>query len=120
MTLAERIKTIKDKSCLNQKEFAATIGVTEGYVSKLLKGGLVTLSESLALLLESKYGYNKNWILTGEGEPQETSKKNTFVMNRALRELGKLKDCEVTSVLAFISGFDQAKKILEEGGKNED
>lgn len=63
MNLSERIKIILQENNLKQKELASDIGMSESYISMLLKKPTVNLSHSLAALIEEKYGYNAGWIL---------------------------------------------------------
>lgn len=43
--------------------FTSVIGVTKSYISKLLKDPDIRLSQSLAVLIEEKYGYNAEWVI---------------------------------------------------------
>ena len=56
MNQCERIKLILQENQLKQKQLASEIGVTESYISKLLKDPNIRLSQSLATLIEEKYG----------------------------------------------------------------
>ena len=57
MNQCDRIRQILKENKLKQKQFASVIGVTESYISKLLKDPNIRLSQSLAVLIEEKYGY---------------------------------------------------------------
>ena len=48
-------------------QLAAGLGVTESYISKLLRDPGIRLSPSLAALVEERYGYRAQWLLTGQG-----------------------------------------------------
>ncbi len=52
MNQCDRIRQILKENKLKQKEFASVIGVTESYISKLLKDPDIRLSQSLAVLIE--------------------------------------------------------------------
>ena len=76
MSQCERIKQILKENTLKQKQFASTIGVSESYISKLLKDPEIRLSQSLATLIEEKYGYNAKWILDGTDPKFKQISKN--------------------------------------------
>lgn len=65
MNLSDRIKIILKENHLKQKELAKELGVTESYISALLKGRNTNISQALATLIEEKYGYNSEWVLNG-------------------------------------------------------
>lgn len=65
MNQCERFKEILKENNLKQKQFAKDIGVTESYVSKLLKNPEINISQSLANLIEERYGYNSEWVQNG-------------------------------------------------------
>jgi SOS-response transcriptional repressor LexA len=112
MNLSERIHLIFKESGLKQKEFASSVGITEGYISKLLKGGLDNVSESLALLIEEKYGYAAEWIMTGEGQPKKAEKRSSFLRAKTIKLLDGLSEDEMKAVMAFVQSMDDLKKIF--------
>ena len=63
MNQCDRLKLILQENHLKQKQLAAELGITESYISKLLKDPDIRLSQSLAALIEEKYGYRADWIL---------------------------------------------------------
>lgn len=65
LNLSDRIKIILKENHLKQKELAKELGVTESYISALLKGRNTNISQALATLIEEKYGYNSEWVLNG-------------------------------------------------------
>ena len=62
-----RIRLILKENGLKQRQLAAGLGVTESYISKLLRDPGIRLSPSLAALVEERYGYRAQWLLTGQG-----------------------------------------------------
>lgn len=114
MDLSERIGLIQKGSGLNQREFATSIGVTESYISLLLKGKTEKISESLALLIECKYGYSAKWTISGGGNPKETAKKNTFARAKTKHLLDRLDERGLMAVEAFINSIDEIKRIYEQ------
>lgn len=122
MNLNNRIRTILKENGLKQKDLANEIGVTESYISAIVNQRNTNLSQSLATLIEEKYGYNVDWILTGQ-EPKlkQVSKNKTLspVHQKALTQLEKMTDAQVKAVLAFINSLDEVEKNLKDEDDNE-
>lgn len=113
MNQCERIKLILKENKLKQKQLAAELGVTESYISMLLKKPDIRLSQPLAALIEAKYGYNIDWILNGtEPKFKQVSKNRELseLHQKALAQLEKMNDEQVKAVLAFINSLDEIQK----------
>lgn len=113
MNQCNRIKTILQENKLKQRQFAIELGITESYISKLLKEPNIRLSQSLASLIEEKYGYNSEWILNGtEPKIKQISKNKSLseIHQKALAQLEKMNIEQVKSVLAFIDSLDKIEK----------
>lgn len=116
MNQCDRIKQILTENSLKQKQFAFAIGVTESYISKLLKDPDIRLSQSLATLIEEKYGYSADWVLNGtEPKLKQISKNKSLseIHQKALAQLEKMNDEQAKAVLAFINSLDELEKILK-------
>jgi transcriptional regulator with XRE-family HTH domain len=121
MSQCERIKQILKENTLKQKQFASTIGVSESYISKLLKDPEIRLSQSLATLIEEKYGYNAKWILDGTDPKFKQISKNkslSEIHQKALAQLEKMNDEQVKAVLAFIHSLEELEKSLDINKEN--
>lgn len=68
MELRERIKLIENYLNITHKELADLLGVGENRIKQLSAGNLKALKSTEVLILVQKYGFNQNWLLTGEGE----------------------------------------------------
>lgn len=115
MNQCDRIKLILQENNLKQKQLAAEIGVTESYISKLLKDPNIRLSQSLAVLIEEKYGYTAEWLLDGaEPKLKQISKNNKLseLHQKAISQLEKLNDNQVKAVLAFINSLNEVEKFF--------
>lgn len=113
MNQCDRLKIVLQENHLKQKQLASEIGVTESYISKLLKDPSIRLSQSLANLIEEKYGYSANWILNGvEPKTKQISKNKGLSVfhQKALTQLEKMNDAQVKAVLAFINSLDDIEK----------
>ena len=121
MNQCDRIRQILKENKLKQKEFASVIGVTESYISKLLKNPDIRLSQSLAVLIEEKYGYNAEWVLNGtEPKLKQVSKDKSLseIHQKVLAQLEKMNDEQVKAVLAFINSLDELEKSLQPAPHN--
>lgn len=121
MNQCERIKLILQENKLKQKQLATEIGVTESYISKLLKNPDIRLSQSLATLIEEKYGYSADWILNGtEPKWKQISKNKTLsdLHQKALSQLEKMNDEQIKAVLAFINSLDELEKSISVDSEN--
>ena len=115
MNQCDRIRLILQENKLKQKQLASEIGVTESYIFKLLKDPDIRLSQSLAALIEAKYGYHSEWILNGiEPKLKQVSKNQALseLHQRALAQLEKMNEEQVKAVLAFINSLDELEKTL--------
>ena len=72
MTLADRLNQIIAEQKLSKREFAKRIGMSENYLYILTGNSRPdsnlnkTISPMLAKLIALEFGYDENWILTGE------------------------------------------------------
>ena len=117
MNQCERIKLILQENKLKQKQLAAEIGVSESYISILLKNPNINLSQSLATLIEEKYGYNSKWVLYGTEPKIKQISKNRLLSERhqkAIAQLEKMNDEQIKAVLAFINSLDQIEQVLSD------
>ena len=112
MKLSERFKTILNESGLTQRDFASTLGITENYISLLINGKKEKISETLAFLIQEKYGYSAEWILTGKGD-KFINTKNSFIKQKTIAAVKSLSDEEIKAVMAFINSMEDLRKIFE-------
>lgn len=121
MNQCDRIKLILQENKLKQKQLAISIGVTESYISKLLKDPDIHLSQSLAALIEEKYSYSSDWILNGTGPKMKQISKNKALSElhqKALSQLERMSDEQVKAVLAFINSLEEIEKSLKPPSEN--
>lgn len=105
---------------VTQVKFGEAIGKTQQTISRYLSGEILP-NEAVALLIESKYGYRKEWILNGElpkkidraavlGEVARISKQGRDLdkvpeIRDALPNIIKLKNDEYQMLVALIYKF---------------
>lgn len=66
-TINDRIKIILERSGKTKTAFAESLRVSQQYISKLIKKG--NPSDILIEKICQMYGYNEEWLRTGEGNP---------------------------------------------------
>ena len=114
MNQCERIRLILKENNFKQKELASEIGVSESYISVLLKNPEINLSRSVAALIEEKFGYNADWVINGQ-EPKikyaSRNKSLSDIQRIALSRLEKMNDAQAKAVLAFINSMEEIEKI---------
>lgn len=116
MNQCDRIRLILKENNLKQKELACEIGVTESYISKLLKDPSINISQPLLSLIEEKFGYNSEWIISG-GLPKlkQVHKTNTLPSNIqeiVISKIEQMDDEHTEAVLAFINSLAEVKKLI--------
>lgn len=110
MNQCERLNLVLKENKLKQKQLADELGVSASYISKLLKEPDINLSQSLASLIEEKYGYSSEWILTGKEPKLKQVYKNRSLSSfhlKAIFELKKMNENKVKAVLAFINSLNE-------------
>lgn len=119
MELKDRLRLIVQEQKLRQKDLAATIKVTESYVSNMLNGKRSNISEALALLIEQAYGYSAHWILTGEGDryafSSDAHSQLSPTKKRLIAKIEKMSDQDLEAVNVFIESLDRYKKAFHVG-----
>ena len=113
MSLGQRVQTILRECKIKQVEFADSLGISANYVNLLANGKKETISDTLAKLIEERYGYRAQWVLDGSGEKLTTSGL-TAEKAEIIKKIQKMSRSEVRAVLAFVNALDSIKKELEE------
>ena len=109
-TLASRIRWIISEMKIKQADFARALGVSANYVYLLTSGRKTCISETLARLIESTYGYSAEWVLTGErSDNTETAYRD--LKSDTIQKINRMDQKELWAVADFI-------RSLHEAGKN--
>jgi transcriptional regulator with XRE-family HTH domain len=115
MTVSDRIRIILKEKNLNQKKFAKSIYVTEGYISRLLRGS-IGISNSTAMLIEKIHGYAKDWVLRGQ-EPKMavpgTIKELTPLQRKIIEEIEFMTDDELFFIQVYLEALKKKKGLKE-------
>ena len=67
ISVGERIKAARQAKGLTQKEFSASLGIVQGFLSGI-ETGRKTPSETLLIALCHYYRINEEWLFTGAGD----------------------------------------------------
>ena len=67
LLIGERVRSIRKQLGLNQTEFAARIGMTQGYITSIERGTRDVNSRLVKLICET-FSVSENWLFTGNGE----------------------------------------------------
>ncbi|WP_167882018.1 helix-turn-helix domain-containing protein [Leptospira bouyouniensis] len=70
-----------------QSSFAEELGKDQGTVSKWLNGKM-DVPESIAIIIEAKFGYRKEWILDGK-LPKKIDRKQELAEVARIAKLGR-------------------------------
>ncbi len=65
--IGKRIRTIREKKDLTQREFAGLVGVSPNYVSEI-ESGKSQPSNPILYVIEDRLGINPEWLVEGKGE----------------------------------------------------
>lgn len=114
MEMHDRIKDLrKNKLHMSQTEFAESLGVSRSVISNIELDALKRPDQKAPLvkLISKKYGINEQWLLTGEGSPDEVEE---FSLDAFARQHGA-SDLDIQVLKAFFSvDPDTRKKFVEQ------
>lgn len=100
-TLGDRIKLIIREKELKQVNFAKALGISANYVYLLTSGKKKTISEPLAKLIESTYGYPAAWVLKGESL-YVTGTSPSDLKTDIIRKIKRMSYNDLKAVSSFI------------------
>jgi transcriptional regulator with XRE-family HTH domain len=104
-TLGERISTILLEQNLKKVTFANILGISANYVSLLAGGRKTVISEPLAKLIESIFGYRAEWVMTGE-LPVHLDDNAPDLHEDTMNHINRMDGHELRAVAAFIHSLD--------------
>jgi len=116
MILRDRLKTILKENNLKQKDLASVIGVTESYISAIINGRNDNISQPVAYLIEEKYGYSAQWVLTGAGSKIKQVGKNPNFSNlhkKAIMQIDEMNEQQIRAVLVFIDSLEELERCFK-------
>jgi transcriptional regulator with XRE-family HTH domain len=93
--LGERLKWIRKEKGLTQKAFSEPLGTSSGYISEVEQGKKTPGSDFL-VSLSRVWGVCIDWLLTGEGEPYQTTvAKESQIPLGSLPNHSEINDSEI-------------------------
>ncbi|GHU54342.1 hypothetical protein AGMMS49975_14620 [Clostridia bacterium] len=115
MGINDRLRVVISENLLKQKELADILGVTDSYISFLLKRENSKPSKMFLSLLEEKLGYNPDWIVNGT-EPKMSKTYNEYdkmdIQQRILKRLEYMPIEHIQAVVAFLDSLETVNSIL--------
>lgn len=112
MELKDRIIKIRKEANLTQDEFAQKVGLTRNYVSMVENGNRTFADRTISDICRI-FSVNKDWVLTGEGDPYmpPIDERTGYIS-----ELLENKDdefCEmVIQIVKTYSDLDEKSKVV--------
>ncbi|MDR1702090.1 MAG: helix-turn-helix domain-containing protein [Sporomusaceae bacterium] len=110
MTVSDRLYIIIKENNLKQKEFAASLKVSESYISKLLRQNNINISAQFLELLEEKFGYRSEWVLLGKKPKFKNTSRNKELSNihkQVINQVEEMSVPKLQAVLAFINSLEE-------------
>ena len=114
MTINGRIKELRKKLGLTQKEFCEKLQITHGALSKI-ESGDNSPSKQTVFLICSSYGVSDTWLQTGDGEmfgenppPAQPIRRAEDIVDAMLRTFRGLSEAQQLAVLEY------ADRLIEE------
>ncbi|MGN0293082.1 MAG: helix-turn-helix domain-containing protein [Lachnospiraceae bacterium] len=83
-----RMKSLRNSLGLKQKEFAQSVGVSEGLISKVEKG-VIPVTDKLITKVALEYNMNPEWL---KGNSEDVSNTSAIYDSQQLRRLARFQD----------------------------
>lgn len=106
-TLASRIRWIIEERQMKQADFARALGISANYVYLLTSGRKTSISETLARLIESTYGYSARWVLSGK-RPELAEIPYSDLKRNTIQKVKRMDKEDLRAVAAFIHSLQNA------------
>lgn len=88
MTRNQRMKSLRSSLGLKQKEFARSVGVSEGLISKVEKG-VIPVTDKLITKVALEYNMNPEWL---KGNSEDVNNTDSIHDSQQLRRLIRSQD----------------------------
>ena len=109
----DRLRQIVDETGLKPAQFARAIGISRAAVSYMLQGKS-NCSGTTAKVIENTFGYNANWILTGEAPVKTDFTYLSLARREAMEAILNMSESEVEAVVAFIRSLHSCLDKVKE------
>lgn len=115
-TIGQRILLIIKEQNMNQSEFAKSLQITPASVSTMISGKTNPSAQTIQQICD-KYGYNPDWLKTGEGLPKLTKTRQQQLASAFARAMnGTSVTANLISSIALALDRlddDQAASVVE-------
>lgn len=102
--MKDRIKELRKSLGLTQQKFADRLGLKRQTIAAYEIGNIEP-SESTLLLICKEFGINKDWLLTGKGEPTiEACQEERYAIN-----IGKLQRADNETIMRWVNAIAETK-----------
>ncbi|MEG6520377.1 helix-turn-helix domain-containing protein [Desulfotomaculum sp. 1211_IL3151] len=108
-TLASRIRWIIRERQIKQVDFARALGVSANYVYLLTSGRKTSISETLARLIESTYGYPAEWVLSGKRQGKDEVPYSDL-KGDIIGKVKQMNNEELRAVAAFVRSLHESDR----------
>lgn len=86
-TIGTRISIIAKEQGLNQSGLAKALNITPASVSTMISGRTKPSAQTIQQICD-KFGYNRDWLLTGEGDPRSLAAAEQQVVDVLSHAIG--------------------------------
>lgn len=111
--IGERLKQFRKEKGLSQKDIAAAIGMTQGYISEVEKGLKLPGSEFL-ISLKKSFGLDLNWFLTGETQVSIVAEEHTPYGDPVREKINQHLDQMCEDQRRDVLKYAEEKKLISE------
>lgn len=119
--MKERIKQVRNMVKMSQRAFADKIGISGPSVARL-ESGENNPSEQTIVLICEKFGINRKWLETGEGERLASSQSDSLIprLQKVLANYPALANALGAAIKVMKEeDFARLNQIIEEATKKE-
>ena len=110
-TIVDRIEMIIDAECGGKATvFAERLGINSANVSQWRSGSTKPRNQTIQQIADT-FGYNRDWILTGEGEPRSLAEAEAQIvdaLSHAIKYKSSAIDRLIRAVAAAAAAGDDA------------
>lgn len=113
--IKERMKDIRNILKITQKKFSKELEITPSALSAI-ESGTNGVSVDVLLSLKEKFNINPNWVLTGEGKPNDSFFETTNIKKIELLNMNNAGDTEEVIIDMRMFNNNNIKYIIENCG----
>ena len=112
MTIGDRLKQVRQKAGLKQKDMAALFGLKMPGYNRIEKGKVKLTLEHL-ITLKKEFGISLDWLITGEIEKSKIDGFGEFTGN--IKQMLSDMEEDAGFLHGILSHYHQMKQLLDKG-----